>query len=66
MADGMDALAFKTLPAHHLASAHKRGAIYSSRRAPRCGRDRKRHVLVCWSWAGEMRPFLNICIRSLM
>jgi hypothetical protein len=27
----------KTLPAHQLAGAHKRGAPYSSHRAPRCG-----------------------------
>jgi len=54
------ASASKTLPTHHLAGAHKRGAIYSSRPVPRCGRDRERHVLACRGWTGEMMAFLNI------
>jgi hypothetical protein len=54
------ASASKTLPAHHLAGAHKGGAIYSSRRAPRCGRGRGRHVLACRGRAGETMALLNI------
>ena len=36
--------ALKTLPAHRLAGVHKHGALYSSRRAPRCGRPAGRRV----------------------
>jgi hypothetical protein len=36
----MFTLRIKTLPAHRLAGAHRLGAPYSSRRAPRCGRPR--------------------------
>jgi hypothetical protein len=27
-------------------------------------RDRERHVLACWGWAGEMMAFLNILHSS--
>jgi hypothetical protein len=62
----------KTLPAHRLAGAHKRGALSSSRRAPhyssrrglRCGLARGVAHLGAPGWAGEISSLFEHPVGS--
>jgi hypothetical protein len=54
-----DVKRFGTLPAHRLAGAHRRGALYTSRRAPHYSFASRTSLRPCWT------AFLNI-LRAIL